>query len=179
MLVRNSLYQHLGLFDDRFFMYHEDMDLCWRARMHGWRIVLAGRSVVYHKYSFSKSITKYYFMERNRCITLLQNYHILTLILIAPFLLLMEIGLLFQSFRTGWWREKLRVYRYFFSPYVWRDILRKRKEVQSSRAIGDKEATRLFTGRIWYQEINSPLLTYVANPLFSSAWWVLKKLIVW
>ncbi len=179
MLVRNSLYQQIGLFDEKYFMYHEDLDLCWRARLKGWRVVLAPKSVVYHKYSFSKSITKYYFMERNRFITMLQNYHFLTLISLSPFLLLMELGLLFQAFRMGWWREKLRVYRYFFSQSVWHDILKKRKEVQNSRVISDKEATRLFTGCINYQEISSPLLTYVANPFFSAVWWIIRGIIIW
>ncbi len=179
MLVRNALYQKIGLFDDSFFMYHEDLDLCWRARLYGWRIVLAPKSRVYHKYEFSRSIKKYYFMERNRFITIFKNYHLITLIILSPFLLLMELGLLFQAFRMGWWREKLRVYGYFFNKKKWRDILKKRREIQGTRVISDCEAVRLFTGRIWYQEIHSPLLACVANPFFGSMWWMLKKIIWW
>ena len=179
MLLRNEVYKKIGLFDERFFMYHEDLDLGWRARLWGYRIVLAPSSVVYHKYLFSKSITKYYWMERNRFITLLQNYHILTMVLVAPFLLCMELGLLFQSLRKGWWREKLRVYQYFLKLENWHAILSARKEIQRNRVISDREATRLFTGRIWYQEIHSPLLTYIANPFFNTVWWILRKMIWW
>ena len=50
-----------GLFDDDLFLYHEDMDLSWRLRLSGWRLALAPRSVVYHKYAFNKAKSKFFF----------------------------------------------------------------------------------------------------------------------
>lgn len=38
MLVRRSAYESVGGFDERYFMYVEDVDLCWRLRGGGWRI---------------------------------------------------------------------------------------------------------------------------------------------
>ena len=35
-LVRRNLYEELGGFDERFFVYLEDLDFSYRARQHGW-----------------------------------------------------------------------------------------------------------------------------------------------
>ncbi|HJN84697.1 MAG TPA: glycosyltransferase family 2 protein, partial [Patescibacteria group bacterium] len=66
-LVRTSVVDTIGgLFDTRYFMYHEDVDLSWRARLAGHDIGYAEDSIVYHRYEFSRSIEKFFFMERNR-----------------------------------------------------------------------------------------------------------------
>lgn len=38
MLVRRSAFASAGGFDEAYFMYAEDVDLCWRLRQAGWRI---------------------------------------------------------------------------------------------------------------------------------------------
>ncbi len=39
LLVRRRLFEELGGFDERFFVYYEDVDLCLRARAAGWETV--------------------------------------------------------------------------------------------------------------------------------------------
>ncbi len=41
-LVRRSMFEELGGFDTRFWLYSEEADLCFRARRAGWRVELAG-----------------------------------------------------------------------------------------------------------------------------------------
>jgi GT2 family glycosyltransferase len=38
LLVRREAWQSAGPLDERFFMYFEEVDLCWRVRRAGWRI---------------------------------------------------------------------------------------------------------------------------------------------
>ena len=38
VLVRQQVFEQVGLLDDGFFMYYEDVDFCRRARQRGWRI---------------------------------------------------------------------------------------------------------------------------------------------
>jgi GT2 family glycosyltransferase len=44
-----------GVFDGRFFMYKEDVDLAWRLRMAGYRALVDGRATAYHARSIRRS----------------------------------------------------------------------------------------------------------------------------
>lgn len=48
MLIRRETWHHLGGFDEQFFMYCEDVDLCWRAHEAGWKVVYHPDAVVTH-----------------------------------------------------------------------------------------------------------------------------------
>jgi N-acetylglucosaminyl-diphospho-decaprenol L-rhamnosyltransferase len=47
-LARRSTLEELGGFDEAYFMYNEDMDLCWRAHDAGWGVGFAGAAAVTH-----------------------------------------------------------------------------------------------------------------------------------
>jgi N-acetylglucosaminyl-diphospho-decaprenol L-rhamnosyltransferase len=49
MLVRRSAWQQLGGFDERYFLYWEDTDMCWRAWLLGWRVLEDFEAYVYHE----------------------------------------------------------------------------------------------------------------------------------
>src|SRR3989344_3008702 len=70
MMVRREVFERIGLFDDRFYLYLEDVDFCLRAKRKGFRIVYVPRSTLWHKNSGSSggpgnSLHEYY-MTRNR-----------------------------------------------------------------------------------------------------------------
>lgn len=48
MVVRIGVLREVGLLDERFFMYGEDLDWCFRIKSYGWRIVYYPRAVVHH-----------------------------------------------------------------------------------------------------------------------------------
>lgn len=48
LMVRSSLYRELGGLDDRFFAHMEEIDLCWRMQLAGYRISVVPQSLVYH-----------------------------------------------------------------------------------------------------------------------------------
>src|SRR5262249_58971225 len=50
-LYRRAMLDSLGGLDASFFAYLEDADLAWRARMAGWRCLLAPRAVALHRHS--------------------------------------------------------------------------------------------------------------------------------
>ncbi len=49
LLLSCAALRDVGLFDEEFFAYHEDVDWCTSAREHGWRIRYAPDSVVRHR----------------------------------------------------------------------------------------------------------------------------------
>lgn len=57
MLLSQHLLTKVGLFDERFFMYYEDSDLCLRGRQAGFRILLAPQAHVWHKVATSSGGT--------------------------------------------------------------------------------------------------------------------------
>ncbi|MGA9347696.1 MAG: glycosyltransferase family 2 protein [Anaerolineae bacterium] len=58
MLVRRQVFEAIGLFDTRYFMYFEDADFCRRARQAGYEIWCAPQARMWHKVSLSASKQK-------------------------------------------------------------------------------------------------------------------------
>ncbi|NOK64007.1 MAG: glycosyltransferase family 2 protein [Chloroflexi bacterium AL-W] len=48
MLVRSSVVREVGLLDEQFFMYGEDLDWSHRIKQYGWRIMYAPHVIVHH-----------------------------------------------------------------------------------------------------------------------------------
>ncbi|MEM0235670.1 glycosyltransferase family 2 protein [Thermofilum sp.] len=76
-IFRRETYVRAGGFDERFFFYYDETDLCYRIRRLGYKVVLVPRSIVYHKGLGSKVPFKelfvLYYMERNRLLFLYKN----------------------------------------------------------------------------------------------------------
>ena len=77
MFVRRSVYDQLGGFDERYFMFFEDVDLGWRLNLLGHRYVYEPASLAYHKHHASMSsfgaFKETYLLERNALFTQYKN----------------------------------------------------------------------------------------------------------
>ncbi len=76
-LYRRALFDDVGLFDADFFLYFEDVDLAWRARLAGWRAVHAPRARVVHDHSASAGLAspfKLWHLGRNKVWLLAKCY---------------------------------------------------------------------------------------------------------
>jgi GT2 family glycosyltransferase len=47
-LYRTAMFKEIGLFDEDFFAYYEDVDISFRAQLMGWKIRYSPESIVYH-----------------------------------------------------------------------------------------------------------------------------------
>ncbi len=47
-LLRQSVIEHIGLFESSFFAHMEEIDFCWRAKNFGYKIMVQPQSTVYH-----------------------------------------------------------------------------------------------------------------------------------
>jgi GT2 family glycosyltransferase len=75
LLIRATLLADIGGFDERFFMYYEDVDLSWRARLRGWQVHYAPGALVRHQHRGSSSVWSgrfVYYTERNRLLLLIK-----------------------------------------------------------------------------------------------------------
>lgn len=70
MIIRGDIIRKIGNFDNRYFLYLEDVDLCLRAQKAGNRLVYNPRAVVWHKNASSSnkpgSPIHQYYQTRNR-----------------------------------------------------------------------------------------------------------------
>jgi GT2 family glycosyltransferase len=70
MLIRRKVIEDIGLFDESFFLYLEDADLCYRAKKKGYKIMTVSNSKIYHKVGNASketnSLIPLYFTTRNR-----------------------------------------------------------------------------------------------------------------
>ena len=76
LLLRKEMLRDVGLFDGVFFMYYEDTDLAWRARLKGWKVYYAPRAIIRHIHcgtSQEWSPTFVFYTDRNRLAMLFKN----------------------------------------------------------------------------------------------------------
>ena len=145
LMVSRALWERLDGLSEPFFLYQDDTDLCWRARLAGARVVFAPRARVVHDYEFEKGSRKWFFLERNRAWTVLVGYSGRSLFLFAPLLLAAEVVVALRAAGEGWLGEKVRAWWAVLRSG--RAVVRRRREVQGTRVVSDRELLGLATGR--------------------------------
>lgn len=146
-VVRRELFWELGGFDEDYFMYLEDTDLSLRARLAGYGCRYVAESQLWHDYALNLTPRKYFYLERNRLLTLLKLLSARTLALSMPALLLTEA--------MAWGYAALRGPAYLAAKgrgWWWllrhpRAVLGKRRAAQRLRRIGDAELWRALVWR--------------------------------
>lgn len=76
--ISKTLFDLLEGFDEKLFLYHEDVDLCWRARLMGFGVSVVESAVCHHRGGASSETTphttKFYLTQRNRLRVMMKNY---------------------------------------------------------------------------------------------------------
>jgi GT2 family glycosyltransferase len=165
-VISKELFFRLGAFDERFFLYMEDTDLSWRARLAGYSCVYVPSSVVYHDYLMRFGPDKIFYQERNRYLMLVNVLCWRTILVLLPALLLAELVtwgfvLLRQRRRAG---EKLRAYAW--PVRHWRGVRACRRHTQSLRCITDNELLRDCTSQLSFEQADSGTVARVAHKVF-------------
>lgn len=86
-LFRRSALETVGLFDEDFFAYFEDVDLAWRQRRAGFRSLLVSEAKCFHRHHATRMSKAWYnrIHSRNRAWVLLKDYPIEYVILSPVF----------------------------------------------------------------------------------------------
>lgn len=69
MMVRSEVFDKIGFFDERYFLYYEDSDFCLRAKDAGFKIMYIPEAKVFHENAKSTDLgssLQDYFITRNR-----------------------------------------------------------------------------------------------------------------
>lgn len=94
-LYRRKMLEEIGLFDESFFAYLEDVDLAWRGQAAGWRCLYAPTARVLHRHSATAiegSPFKRYQLGRNKIWLLAKNYPFRALWWSGPIVILYDVA---------------------------------------------------------------------------------------
>lgn len=91
-IYRKKVFDEIGYFDDNFFAYMEDVELCYRAKINGYKNVYCSKAIVYHIGS-ATSGSKYNSFKvrlaaRNNIYVIYKNMPFIQFVINLPFLLL-------------------------------------------------------------------------------------------
>ncbi len=153
--ILKSLFDKIGGFDDKFYMYLDDLDLSWRVRMLGKDIQLLENVYIYHhtggtsiptsslyhqKNTYTTTLSRRLHAQKNNIRTLLKNYSLPNLMWSLPisvmlasaegflYLIKGDVQGFFALHKAIWW-----------NIINFPDTLKKRKKVQSQRVVGDSD----------------------------------------
>ena len=175
MAIRRDLFEELGGFTEELFMYQEDLELGWRIRMRGLRVVVNPAADVLHDYEFARNPDKQYLLERNRLVFVLSSFSTRMLFLLAPVLASVEVGMLGLALKEGWGRDKVAGWRWLARNAGW--LRRHRRETQGMRRVGDRDLARFLSPVVEPRMIPVPAPVRALNPLVAGYWSAVKKLL--
>ena len=153
LFLRMASLERVGLLDPDFFMHFEEIDLCWRLRLAGYRIVAVPDSVVHHYSGFSlppKSFQKTYLNHRNNLVTLVKNLPARRLVGLLPARLCLDLVAAAAYLARG----DLRLFPAPLAAWLWcvsnvPNLVRRRR---TSRALctpgADDRVDGVFTGSL-------------------------------
>ncbi len=147
-LFRRKILQQIGLFDELFFAYYEDVDLAFRMRLSGQRTFLVPAAIVYHAHSSTlgnNSPLKMYLLERNRYFYVIKNLPpalVFKFLTSRPLYLLRSVSRLFRQkkFKLG----LFFIAGHFSAIFHLPALLIKRKQIRSGQVVTDKQVAGWF-----------------------------------
>ena len=145
LFTSSNVLKKVGLFDPFIFLYHDDLDLGWRASQLGIKSYYVPTSIIYHaeSYSLKWNAEKFYWLERNRKYCILTHYSKQTYSKIFPKLLVVDFFVWIFYLTKGFLGSKIRAEL---------DIIKNRKaikikyeELESKKIVSDKELITKFS----------------------------------
>ncbi len=141
MCIRKDIFINSGGFDKDFFVYGEEIDLCWRLNLLGYSLKYVPSSVIYHlgRGTSGTKIKTWYWLHRNHSILLLKNYSLKSLLKIMPAKLILEA----MAFFAFLFKDYKRSFGIFFG-WLWVifhpiNVIKRHNQIQRIRKISDKE----------------------------------------
>lgn len=134
LFFRRSVINTIGLFDEKYFLYAEEVDFCWRCLLAGYDILFIPNAKVFHyrRASTSKLVDTYifYLSRRNVIRTILKNQDFLVLFYALPMRILIDF---IMSLKTSLQCKNYKYFSSFLKSLGWNcknldDILRFRAE---------------------------------------------------
>jgi len=146
-LYRREMLEEIGLFDEDFFAYREEVDLAWRAQLRGWQCVYNPNAVAYHVHSYTSQTRKQQpkplrrLQFRNRYLLMLKNDSLSNFLRHSLHILSFEILALGYVFL----REPHLLLGYWDVLKLFPRMMRKRSFIRKHKSVSDDCILRWLT----------------------------------
>ncbi len=150
MIVKKTVFEKIGLFDDDFWSYYEETDLCHRAWIAGFECWYYPKATIYHSSGESSALFDNSYIQyhnfKNKLLSYIKNFEAATLAIVIPtYLLTTFILALFYVLTI-----KFSIVAAILKAYVWNlvhfnESIQKRSKVKEIRKVSDKLLHKRFT----------------------------------
>ena len=169
LFTKTDTIKKIGLFDPFIFLYHDDLDLGWRAAQLGIKSFYAPKSKIYHagSYNYKWSGKKFYWLERNRHYCLLTHYSKKTFYKMLPSIILVEIMMIIFYLSKGFIKMKFSAYKDILKNL--NHINKKYHEIENKKIISDSELIKKMPNEIFIpDQFSNSLSATIFNKTISS-----------
>jgi GT2 family glycosyltransferase len=174
MLLRRSMFDQLGGFDEQFFLDWEDVDLCWRANLRGWDSIFVPTARLRHKWkATTEQVTRQFgkvtplgyrcavSQQYNMMRFALKNYGGLNAL---AFVILRLASTVVHPFRGQAHYARAGIHAFVEVLRTMPDILRNRREVRRTARVSNRELFRRFRIEYSHNTWRNSLLASVNIP---------------
>jgi len=179
LFTSRNVLEKVGLLDSFLFLYHDDLDLGWRASQIGINSYYVPKSKIYHieSYSLKWSAKKFYWLERNRKYCLLTHYSKNTYAKMYSSLCLVDLFVWFFYLSKGFLGAKIKAEL---------DIRRNRKfietkyqELEKKKTVPDEKLIQEFSDEIFVPtNVSDTFMNKSFNSILSKLSKKVKKKII-
>ncbi len=161
LVVKRKLFLDLGGFDSKYYMYLEDMDFSWRARLMGEEVHFIKNIFVYHftggtslpsvikNHSFTTSYNRRFHAQKNSIRSILKNYSVISLLWSLPVSISLAVGEGILYLIRGDSNGFITMFKaVFWNLFNLSDTLKERKRIQSQRIVPDSKIFKYMTKRV-------------------------------
>jgi GT2 family glycosyltransferase len=151
LIIRAELFRKYHGFDVDFFAHMEEIDLCWRMKQDGYKVMYCAKSVVYHVGGGTlppSNPRKTYLNFRNSLLVLIKNLPVAELLVKVPFRWLIDYVAVLKFIADGKWEDAKMILKahWYISTHIIH-FIRKR----NAGSIGFKKITGVFDGFLLFQ----------------------------
>ena len=179
LFTSKAVLDKVGLLDPFLFLYHDDLDLGWRAAQMGIDSFYVPKSIIYHaeSYALKWSAKKFYWLERNRKYCLLIHYSKETYAKMRLSLFLVDLCVWLFYLSKGFLGAKIKAELDIFRNR--KAIKIRHKQLEKIKIISDKELVKKFPDKIFVpKNVSEPIFNQLFNNILSVLSKKVKKKII-
>ncbi|SVB21773.1 uncharacterized protein METZ01_LOCUS174627 [marine metagenome] len=179
LFTSKAVLDKVGLLDPFLFLYHDDLDLGWRAAQMGIDSFYVPKSIIYHaeSYALKWSAKKFYWLERNRKYCLLTHYSKETYAKMRLSLFLVDLCVWLFYLSKGFLGAKIKAELDIFRNR--KTIKIRHKQLEKIKIISDKELIKKFPDEIFVpKNVSEPIFNQLFNNILSALSKKVKKKII-